>query len=111
MDIASSDLNAVTLPIPSEARLFVFLASGKDPDMESEFLRWGGKSEFHTDPKDAEKCGICIFRRGFGVVSLIKPFIDRAGKEANVFCFDSFPRKFFRVNQNWVEIYSTVAST
>lgn len=111
MDIASSDLNAVTLPISSEARHFVFLASGNDSDMEAEFLRWGGSSEFTTDPKNAEKCGICLFRRGFGVVSLIQPFLDRAGKEANVFCFDPFPRTFFRVNQNWVEIYSTVAST
>lgn len=111
MDIASSDLNAVTLPIPSEMRPHVFLASGNDPDMEAEFLRWGGFSEFYTQPKDAAKCGVCIFRRGFGVVSLIQPFLDRAGKEANVFCFDPFPRTFFRVNQNWVEIYSTVEST
>lgn len=110
MDIASSDLNAVTLPISSEARQFVFLASGNDPDMEAEFLRWGGKSEFYTQPEDAEKCGICIFRRGFGIVSLIQPFFDRAGKEANVFVYD-YQSSFERIGPNWIEIYSTVVST
>lgn len=111
MDIASTDLNAVALPIPSEARVFVFLASGKDPDMESAFLRWGGVSEFITRPEDAEKCGICIFRRGFGKVSLIQPFLDRAGKEANVFAYDWQDQTFRRIRQNWIEIYSTVQSS
>lgn len=110
MDIASPDLNAVPLPIPSEMRVYVFLASGADLEMESAFLKWGGFSEFITDPARAEKCGICIFRRGFGAVSAIKPFLDRAGKEANVFAFDWQDKTFRRVNENWVEIYSTVIS-
>lgn len=110
MDIASPDLNAVPLPIPSEMRVYVFLASGRDPEMEACFLRWGGLSEFRTEPEDTSKCGICIFRRGFGSVSLIKPFLERAGKEANVFAFDWRDKTFRRVNQSWVEIYSTVVS-
>lgn len=111
MDVASSDLNAATLPIPSEMRVFVFLASGRDPDMEREFLKCGGKSEFYSEPEDAAKCGICLFRRGFGAVSLIQPFFDRAGKESNIFYFDSMSRRFVRIGLNWLEMYATVAST
>lgn len=109
MDIASNDLNAVMLPIPSEMRIFVFLASGRDPEMETKWLECGGITTFLVDRP--ETCGICLFRRGAGDMDLIAPFFSRAGKEANVFYFCGRKKKFVRVDREWLDTYSILLST
>lgn len=97
MDIASTDLNAVILPIPTEARLFVFLASGRDPEIEACWLRWGGVTTFLTDAP--ETCGICLFGAGADP-TLIQPFYEKAGKEANVFQYRRAQKDFRRITPN-----------
>lgn len=104
MDIASNDLNAVMLPIPSEMRLFVFLASGRDPEMEAKWLEFGGLSTFQE--RDPQDCGICLFRIGSGYVYQIEPFFERAGKEANVFGFCGRRKNFRRVTIDWIETFT-----
>lgn len=109
MDLASTDLNAVMLPIPTEMRIFVFLASGRDPELESRWLSCGGHSTFLTDAP--ETCGVCLFRRGEGNMDLIEPFFVRAGKESNVFAFDWQDKTFRRESLERLRTYSTLAST
>lgn len=87
-------LNAVMLPIPSEMRVFVFLASGSDEEVEALWLRWGGKTTFLT--RSPETCGICLFRPGADP-DLIRPFYERAGKEANVFQYRPAQKDFRRI--------------
>lgn len=96
MSDVAGELNAVTLPIPSEMRVFVFLASGCDEEIEACWLRWGGKSEFRTEPGDAAGCGICIFRAGADP-ALIEPFFQKAGKEANTFQYRPAQKDFRRI--------------
>lgn len=109
MDIASHDLNAAALPIPSEMRIFVFVASNRDPEMESVWRRCGGITVFQTEKP--EECGICIFRKGAGDAELILPFFRRGGKEANVFYFDPKKKNFVRISEEWLRVYGEVLST
>lgn len=109
MDIASHDLNAAALPIPSEMRIFVFVASNRDPEMESIWLRCGGQTVFQTEKP--EECGICIFRLGAGDLDLIRPFYRRGGKEANVFYFDSKKKNFVRIAEGWLDVYGEILPT
>lgn len=97
------------LPIPSEMRMFVFLASGRDPEMEERWREFGGESELLLDLP--ETCGICIFRRGAGDMDLIEPFFNRAGKESNVFYFCGRAKKFVRINREWLDTYSILLAT
>lgn len=92
-DVASPDLNAVMLPIPTEMRVFVFLASGRDPEVEACWLRWGGVTTFSTL---SPGCRICLFRAGADP-TLICPFYERAGKEANVFQYRPAHKDFRRI--------------
>lgn len=92
-DIAG-ELNAVILPIPTEMRIFVFLASGRDPELEARWLSCGGTTTFLTDAP--ETCGICLFRPGADP-DLIRPFYDRAGREANVFQYRPAQKDFRRI--------------
>lgn len=95
MSDVADELNAVLLPIPSEMRLFVFLASGRDPEVESRWLTCGGLTTFLTDAP--ETCGICLFRAGADP-ALIQPFYEKAGKEANVFQYRPAQKDFRRVS-------------
>lgn len=94
MDIAAK-LDFVPLPIPSEMRLFVFLASGRDEIVEKRWLQCGGITTFYIE--DPEACGICIFRVGADP-AVIQPFYDRAGKESNVFLFQPELNNFRRID-------------
>lgn len=95
MSDVAGELNAVMLPIPSEMRVFVFLASGRDEEIEACWRRWGGVTTFLTD--SPETCGICVFCLGADA-GAIRGFYERAGKEANVFQYRPAHKDFRRIS-------------
>lgn len=112
-DIAS-DLSerAASTPFPPEQlrRVFIPVAfwSHHHTQMKSAWERWGGETEFVTEPARAGECGICIFPKGdphHEIALHVKPFFDRHGKEANVFEYDPAACAFRRINPEWLATY------
>lgn len=103
-----SVLNAAPLPIAPETRQFVFVAGLEQSDeLETNWTRWGGKSEFVYSGARREACGICIFRRGFlyhGRAD-VAAFLAAAAGEANVFEYRPEEKTFFRVSQHYFDKY------
>jgi hypothetical protein len=99
------------LPIPSEQRVHVFVAT-PDERMESAWIKYGGASVFHH-PQDCGHpqafCGIALFRVDSShrvpaeVWSALAPFFDRAGNEANVFEFCPVRGIFTRRRADWFD--------
>ena len=107
------EINAKVLPIPSEQRADVFVAT-PDEEMEKVWTRQGGTSTYHYPeaiPKRAPAsfCGVAIFKLFLAPhisrahFNLLLPFFERAGSEANVFEFDTIRCMFTRRDRAWCE--------
>jgi len=116
----ADELNAKALPIPSEQRADVFVAT-PDSRLEESWLLAGGKSTFHlrptVQPEAAAKfCGVALFvlenpnRVPDYVYLALRPFFDRAGTESNVFEYCPIQKNFTRRDRSWLfsRVYSTV---
>jgi hypothetical protein len=110
-DIAG-ELNAVALPIPTEQRLSIYVVRGCDPRAMIEWTKQTGLGEYthgHSTPGSiaAPFCGVCLFTLGlYGCVTPeqfadIQPFLDRAGKESNVFEYCPHQHNFTRRDPYW----------
>lgn len=113
-EIASDRGGATPTPHPPEARRKVFVPrmgyAHPDHRMQEAWSRWGGETEFISDPKLAGECAICIFSKGNlghdnSSAQHVKPFFDRYGLEANVFEYDDRAQVFRRINPEWLATY------
>ena len=122
---AADELKMVTLPIPSEQRADVFVAT-PDAEMEAVWLRQGGASTFHhrrgdgklVSPEDAAQfCGVALFTLDNPhkipdyVYQALQPFFERAGSESNVFEFCPVQKNFTRRDRAWVFARAAGASS
>jgi len=107
---AADELKMVTLPIPSEQRADVFVAT-PDEELERLWTLYGGKSKYHY-PGSADVasfCGVAVFKLLLAPhisrahFNLLLPFFERAGREANVFEFDTIRRLFVRRDRAWFD--------
>jgi hypothetical protein len=114
MSDLAAKLDMVTLPIPSEQRIDIYVVKGTDAYVYAVWTRQTGISNFHWAEEtkmpgtDAAKfCGVCLCS-GEGPFTQeqwtdIKPFFKRAGTEANVFVLCPWERRFFRRDVEWFE--------
>lgn len=115
-DIAG-DLNAVTLPIPSEQRMDIFVVPGVPQAGLDAWTKQTGSGDFWSPyswlikgKPPASFCGVCLFALSspYGLLTRqqmdqIEPFFKRAGKEANVFEFVPQTNSFVRRDLAWFD--------
>lgn len=77
--------------------------------MKAEWLRWGGESEFTSDPNEVRSCGVCLFTQVEGLTNheanCVRPFFEKHGSEANVFEYRPKEKTFWRINPAWLATY------
>lgn len=106
MDVAHELTGVKMLPIPTKARVRVFVPAGGGEMLEL-WKRWAGEAEFESDP---DGCGAVIFSSPTApwvpqvLAEKILPFFLVGGAESAVFEFQSVEKNFVRRDEAWFRV-------